>query len=137
MSYSGPYSYKDLSVTSTTTSYDFTLEHLRITHLAPSYKSQTADTFTDLDSADYTITASGSTVTVSISSTPSDWETGGTLRLSRSTPVASSGRLVDFQDGSLSSDDLDTSALQNLYIAEEVWDDTQDSLGKESGNPQA
>lgn len=136
MSYAGPYSYVDMSVVAATLSYAFTpIPHLRVDHLTLFYRASSASDFTEVDSDDYALTAVGTTVTAVISSTPTDWATSGVVRLVRATPVGSTGRLVDFQDGSLSSDDLDTSALQNLYIAEEVWDDTQDSLGKVSGNP--
>jgi len=48
---------------------------------------------------------------------------GSTVRIVRITPKTVSGRFVDFQNAAvLTADDLDNSALQNLYISQEAED---------------
>jgi len=48
---------------------------------------------------------------------------GVIIKIARETPKTAGTRLVDFQDGSiLTESDLDTSALQNLYVAQEAQD---------------
>jgi len=52
---------------------------------------------------------------------------GVTIRIERQTPTDS--RIVDFTDGSvLTESDLDKSADQNFYIAQEISDDSQSTL---------
>lgn len=58
---------------------------------------------------------------------------GDTVRIKRVTPDTKAGRLVDFAPGSLSEVDLDTSALQNLYIAQEVRDEMMLRIGRDFG----
>ena len=69
--------------------------------------------------------------TVQLSSTPAN---GAVVLIKRATP--SDARLVDFQDGSvLTSADLDQSADQNFYIAQETTDNVASKLGLDaSGN---
>lgn len=51
------------------------------------------------------------------------------IRIKRVTPDTVAGRLVDFTAGSLTEADLDTSALQSLYISQEVRDEMQLKVG--------
>lgn len=68
--------------------------------------------------------------TVQLSSTPAN---GAVVLIQRETPDAT--RLVDFQDGSvLTSADLDQSADQNFYIAQETKDNVQSKLGLDSSD---
>lgn len=54
---------------------------------------------------------------------------GDTIKVYRVTPVGDSGRLVDWNSGaSITASDLDTSLLQDLYVAEEGLDQATISL---------
>ncbi|ANS05516.1 tail fiber protein [uncultured phage_Deep1-GF2-KM23-C739] len=65
------------------------------------------------------------TASVTLSSTPSS---GAIVLIKRVTPIDT--RLVDFQDGSvLSATDLDKSADQNFFVAQETSDEAQSHLG--------
>ena len=65
------------------------------------------------------------TASVQLSSTPSN---GAIVLIKRVTPIDT--RLVDFQDGSvLSATDLDKSADQNFFVAQETSDEAQSHLG--------
>ena len=65
------------------------------------------------------------TSSVTLASTPTN---GAIVLIKRVTPIDS--RLVDFQDGSvLSATDLDKSADQNFYAAQETSDTAQSHLG--------
>jgi len=65
------------------------------------------------------------TSSVTLASTPTS---GAIVLIKRVTPIDS--RLVDFQDGSvLSATDLDKSADQNFYAAQETSDEAQSHLG--------
>ncbi len=68
--------------------------------------------------------------TVQTSAMPNN---GAIVEVKRVTP--NTNRAVDFQDGSLlSEEDLDQSALQNFYIMQELYDDLGDKLGLTSTN---
>ncbi len=65
-----------------------------------------------------------STSTLTFTSAPAN---GATIRIERQTPL--DARLVDFADGSvLTEADLDRSANQNFFIAQEVADDAINNL---------
>ena len=67
---------------------------------------------------------------VQLSSTPAN---GAVVLLQRITP--SDARLVDFQDGSvLTSSDLDQSADQNFYLAQETTDNVASKLGLDASD---
>ncbi len=67
---------------------------------------------------------------VTLSSTPAN---GATVTIQRFTPTNS--RLIDFQDGSvLTSADLDQSADQNFFIAQETTDNVSSNLSLTSSN---
>lgn len=60
---------------------------------------------------------------------------GTVVKINRTTPKTAAGRLVDFQDGSvLTETDLDTAAIQNLYIAQEAQDVGVGGLAKNAAN---
>lgn len=68
--------------------------------------------------------------TVQTSAIPTN---GAIVEVKRVTP--NTNRAVDFQDGSLlSEEDLDQSALQNFYIMQELYDDLGNKLGLTSTN---
>jgi hypothetical protein len=70
------------------------------------------------------------TSTVQLSSTPAN---GAVVLIKRATP--SDARLVDFQDGSvLTSADLDQSADQNFYIAQETTDNVAGKMGLDTSD---
>ena len=67
---------------------------------------------------------------VQLSSTPAN---GAVVLIKRITP--SDARLVDFQDGSvLTSSDLDQSADQNFYLAQETSDNVASKLGLDASD---
>jgi len=67
---------------------------------------------------------------ITLSTTPSN---GDTVKIQRETP--SDERLTDFQDGSvLTSADLDQSADQNFYIAQETNDNVASKLGLDNAD---
>ena len=67
---------------------------------------------------------------VTLSSTPAN---GATVTIQRFTPTNS--RLIDFQDGSvLTSADLDQSADQNFFVAQETTDNVSSNLSLTSSN---
>ena len=79
-----------------------------------------------LQTSGYTINTT--TNVVDFASAPG---TNVAIKILRSTPKLKTGRLVDFQDGSILTEaDLDTSALQLLYISQESFE--QSNVG-ESG----
>ncbi len=65
-----------------------------------------------------------STSTLTFTTAPAN---GVTIRIERQTPI--DARLVDFSDGSvLTEADLDRSANQNFYVAQEITDDQANNL---------
>ena len=71
-----------------------------------------------LQTSGYTINTT--TNVVDFASAPG---TNVAIKILRSTPKLKTGRLVDFQDGSILTEaDLDTSALQLLYISQESFE---------------
>ena len=96
-----------------TTQYSITFSFIDSTHVKA---------FIDgTETTAFTISSS----TLTFTSAPAN---GAVIRIERQTPVNS--RLVDFTDGSvLTESDLDKSADQNFYIAQEITDDSQSKLG--------
>ena len=87
---------------------------------------------------DFTINSAGTTLTFG-AGVPAPG--GEAIKIFRVTPNTSAGRLVDFSIGAaLTESDLDTSALQNLFVAGEALDkandafDLVDSIAVLSGN---
>jgi hypothetical protein len=106
-----------------------------VTYTANGSTNQFAITFSYIDQshvkvyidnvADSSFTFVNST-TIQTSSTPSN---GAVVKIDRDTPT--DARLVDFADGSVISEaDLDKSANQNFFIAQETNDTVADKLGK-------
>ena len=84
------------------------------------------------DPSTYTINEAGTTAKVVFSSAPVNL---AAIRIYRETPKTAAGRLVDFQDGAvLTETDLDNSALQNLYIAQEAQDSGDGGIALDSDN---
>jgi hypothetical protein len=68
--------------------------------------------------------------TVELATAPSD---GAVVKVYRDSPKTS--RVVDFQNGGLTEEDLDNSALQQFYISQEALDKSSDVLHKDdAGN---
>lgn len=110
-------------ITTGTTAFSFAKQFLRTDHIKVYYKSVADLTTWVLEgSSKYTITGTTGAGTVTVNGTFPARTNGDYIRLVRVTPDTSSGRLVDFQAGSIAEADLDSSALQNLYVAEEVRD---------------
>jgi hypothetical protein len=96
-----------------TTQYSITFPYIDVTHV----KAYLNGTLTSA----YTISSS----TLTFTTAPAN---GVVIRIERQTP--SDNRLVDFTDGSvLTESDLDRSADQNFYIAQEITDDSSSKLG--------
>jgi hypothetical protein len=96
-----------------TTQYSITFPYIDVTHVKAYLNGV-------LTSA-YTISSS----TLTFTTAPAN---GVVIRIERETP--NDNRLVDFTDGSvLTEQDLDRSADQNFYIAQEITDDSASKLG--------
>ena len=96
-----------------TTQYSITFPYIDVTHV----KAYLNGTLTSA----YTISSS----TLTFTTAPAN---GVVIRIERETP--NDTRLVDFTDGSvLTEQDLDRSADQNFYIAQEITDDSASKLG--------
>ena len=96
-----------------TTQYSITFPYIDVTHV----KAYLNGTLTSA----YTISSS----TLTFTTAPAN---GVVIRIERETP--NDTRLVDFTDGSvLTESDLDASADQNFYIAQEITDDSASKLG--------
>lgn len=95
-----------------TTDYSITFDFIDSSHVKA---------FLDgTETSAFTISSS----TLSFTTAPSS---GATIRIERQTPIDE--RLVDFTDGSvLTESDLDKSANQNFYVAQEVKDDQENNL---------
>jgi hypothetical protein len=96
-----------------TTQYSITFPYIDVTHV----KAYLNGTLTSA----YTISSS----TLTFTTAPAN---AVVIRIERETP--NDNRLVDFTDGSvLTEQDLDRSADQNFYIAQEITDDSASKLG--------
>jgi len=98
-----------------TTQFDITFSYIDTTHIKVFIDNVEDTSFTFVN-----------TSRIQTSSTPSN---GAVVKIERQTP--DTARLVDFQDGSvLTETDLDKSANQNFFIAQETVDEVADKLGK-------
>ena len=115
-----PISYTDFTISNPSTlSYNFTKEILQASHIAV-YQKPLNGNWTEI--TDFTATGSSGSIVVTLGGSVA-LAGNDTLRIARETPRPGSSRLVDFQNGDgLSEDDLDTSALQNLYVGQEAYD---------------
>lgn len=124
-------SYVDKPVTdASVTEYTFTFHFLRLSHIQVWIKDSTATEPTFVQDSNFTASGSSGSGTVTLSGGFPTRNVGDTIRIKRVTPSTKAGRLVDFQGGSLSESDLDTTFLQNLYIAQENIDAIADTMGK-------
>ena len=96
----------------TTTDYAITFSFIDSSHVKA---------FIDgVETTAFTIASS----TLTFSSAPAN---ASVVRIERQTPIAN--RLVDFTDGSvLTESDLDRSADQNFFVAQEITDDSQNTM---------
>jgi len=95
-----------------TTQYSITFSFIDSTHVKAFINGTETTAFT----------ISSSTLT--FTSAPAN---GATIRIERQTPI--DGRLVDFTDGSvLTESDLDKSADQNFFVAQEITDDSLSTM---------
>lgn len=119
------HSYTDFVVNDTgQTAYSFTKQAMLSTHIKVYYKSVASDnTWTLQDTSKYTISGSTGAWTITLGGSFPARTNGDTIRIRRETPDTLSGRLVDFQAGSIREADLDSAAIQNLYVAEERRDE--------------
>ena len=109
------YSYVTYTANGSTTQFSVTFNYILQSHVKVYIDNVEDSSFTWVNSS-----------TIQTSSTPSN---GAVVKIDRTTPIDS--RLVDFQDGSVISEtDLDKSANQNFYIAQETTDTVADKLGK-------
>ena len=95
-----------------TTQYSITFPFIDSTHVKAFING--------VETSAFTISSS----TLTFTSAPAN---SATIRIERQTPIT--GRLVDFTDGSvLTESDLDKSADQNFFVAQEITDDSQSSM---------
>ena len=95
-----------------TTQYSITFPFIDSTHVKAFING--------VETTAFTISSS----TLTFTSAPAN---SATIRIERQTPIT--GRLVDFTDGSvLTESDLDKSADQNFFVAQEITDDSQSSM---------
>ena len=95
-----------------TTQYSITFPFIDSTHVKAFING--------VETSAFTISSS----TLTFTSAPAN---SATVRIERQTPIT--GRLVDFTDGSvLTESDLDKSADQNFFVAQEITDDSQSSM---------
>ena len=101
-----------------TTTYAITFNFLDSTHVKA---------FIDgVETTAFTISSSNLTFTTA----PAN---NSAIKIERQTPI--DGRLVDFTDGSvLTESDLDKSADQNFYVAQEITDDSNSKLGLDNSD---
>jgi len=99
-----------------TTGYNIPFDYLDSTHIKAYIDSVETTAFTI------------STATLTFTSAPAN---GAIIKIERNTPI--DARLVDFTDGSvLTEADLDRSADQNFFIAQETADDQENNLRLEN-----
>lgn len=108
-------SYVEYTASGSTNQFDITFDYIDRTHVKV-YVDNVEDTsFTFINDS-----------RVQTSTTPSN---GAIVKIDRDTPT--DARLVDFQDGSvLTETDLDKSANQNFFIAQETEDEVASKLGQ-------
>ena len=98
-----------------TNQFDITFSYIEQSHIKVFVNNVEDTNFTFVNSS-----------RIQTSSTPTN---GQVVKIERQTPT--NARLVDFSDGSvLTESDLDKSANQNFFIAQETTDDVSDKLGK-------
>ena len=123
------YSYSSYTVDSSTeASKTFALgfDYLRSSHITTTVAGSANTDFTVNESAATLTFGSSTTLTV-----------GQAVVLTRTTPKTKNTRIVDFADGSiLSESSLDDSALQLLYISQEAFDQSDDTLSKDASDGQ-
>lgn len=104
-----------------TDNFNITIDYLSTAHLTV-YVSGVLQTLT----THYTINTTDNRIEFVADYTPA---ADAQVKIKRTTPRGKSDRVVDFQDASvLTEADLDNSALQNLYIAQEADDTSVDSI---------
>lgn len=108
-------SYVTYTANGSTQQFDITFSYIEQSHIKV-YVDNVEDTsFTFVNSS-----------RIQTSSMPSN---GAVVKIDRDTPT--NARLVDFSDGSvLTESDLDKSANQNFFVAQETVDEVEDKLGK-------
>lgn len=113
------HSYQDYTAADGDTTFNFTKEILQTSHIAV-YQKTLNGNWTEI--TDFTATGSSGSVVVTMGGSVS-LAGNDTVRIARETPRPGTQRIVDFADGDgLTATDLDTSVLQNLYIAQEAMD---------------
>ena len=106
------YSYLTYTGNGSTTQYAINFSYIDTTHIKAYLDGTVTTAFSVSDS------------TLTFNTAPSN---GVVIRIERETPI--DARLVDFQDGSvLTQAELDMSANQNFFIAQEVTDDQANNL---------
>lgn len=116
------YSYKTYSGTGSQVDFNIAFDDEPGIDGKPYLSSSHIEVYLDAvkQTSGYTIDETSSPPKVTFDSAPSSTVT---VKIQRVTPKTAGARVVDFQDGSiLSESDLDTAALQNLYIAQEAQD---------------
>ena len=112
-------SYVTYTANGSTQQFDITFSYIDRTHIKVYVNNVEDTTFTFINDT-----------RIQTTSMPSN---GQIVKIDRDTPT--NARLVDFQDGSvLTESDLDKSANQNFFIAQETVDEVDDKLGLDNSN---
>lgn len=124
-----PFSYTQYTVDSSTASsktFSIGFDYLRASHITT--------TVAGSENTDFTVDNSAGTLTFGSSTTLT---AGQAVVITRTTPKTKATRVVDFADGSILSESaLDDSALQLLYISQEAFDQSSDTMGKDTSDGQ-
>jgi hypothetical protein len=108
-------SYVTYTANGSTNQFDITFSYIEQSHIKVYVDNVEDASFTFVNSS-----------RIQTSSMPSN---GAVVKIDRDTPT--NARLVDFSDGSvLTESDLDKSANQNFFVAQETVDEVEDKLGK-------
>lgn len=100
------------------TSFAVTIDYLSATHLSVFVQAAGGADAAQTSGTHYNLT--GSDIVFTSGNIPA---AGTTVKIIRDTPRTKTGRLVDFEDGSvLTESDLDTAHLQLLYIGQEAFE---------------
>ena len=114
-------SYQTYTADGGTDNFNITIDYISTAHLTV-YVGGVLQTLT----THYTVNTTDNRIEFVADYTPA---ADAQVKIKRTTPRGKSDRVVDFQDASvLTETDLDNSALQNLYIAQESADTAVDSI---------
>ena len=124
------YSYETFTISDAgDATYTFTKSYRVQSTLVVSLRTPPGDYATLVKDTDYTLSGTeGSLVVTLIGATFSGLQIGDILKVERVEPLAKSDRAVVFQDGSLSSDDLNAAMEQTLNGVQQISDKVDETM---------